>query len=261
VSAGYLVDRSVPNGLIQLEWFRRGRYLGINVGMPDSDKIMTTRVTLPQILKLAKITRAEANAALDEIEAPQTVANQDIEWHPDHVNMRLDILPKDCSGKSVLDIGGYDGEFAAECLARGASSAVVYDSGQYLDYSWAKPIVKEWVHFVRGNLMDFGAQAPQPADIVLLYNVIYHIRDPWSALERCRLLAKETFVLCTSFIEGDEPMWLLLGRNEHNDAINETHTIFWKPTIAGMRRMLELTGFTIEEMGGPVGDHCVFRCH
>jgi len=247
--------------LVQLEWYRRGRYLGINFSEADSERIQQARVTLPDIFKLGKITRAEANAALDEALAPEIIAHQDQERHPDHVKMRVDILPEDCSDRTVLDIGGYDGEIAAECLKRGAKSAIVYDNGEWTDYSWARPIVKDGVTYQRGDLMNWGAEAPKPADIVLLYNVIYHVRDPWTALERCRLLTKEWFCLCTSFIEGDQPLWLLQGRNDDNLAINETHTIFWRPTIAGIRRMLELCGFTIDEQGGPVGDHVVFRCH
>jgi hypothetical protein len=261
VTTSATVDRSVSPGLIQLEWFRRGRYFGINVGLPDTDRIMTTRVSLARILQLGHITRAEANAALDEIEAPPIISHQDIERHPEHVEMRINVLPDDCTGKSVLDIGGYDGEIAAECLKRGATSAIVYDNGEWTDYSWSKPIVKEGCTYQRGDLMYFGAEAPKPADIVLLYNVIYHLRDPWTALERCRLLTKETFVLCTSFMEGDDPVWHLQGRNDDDVKINETHTIFWRPTIAGMRRMLELTGFTIDKQEGPVGDHICFRCH
>lgn len=263
MSTGQTYDARVPTGLVQLEWYRRGRYFGINVGVPDSDRVQQARVSLPQIFKLGKITRAEANAALDEIEAPTMIAHQDIERHPEHVKMRVDVLPAECTGRSVLDIGGYDGEIAAECLSRGATSAVVYDNGEYTDYTWAKPLVKPGVTFQRGDLMYWGAEAPKPADIVLLYNVIYHVRDPWTALERCRLLTKETFCLCTSYIEIDDerPLWMLQGRNDDELAINATHTIFWRPNIAGIRLMLERTGFTIDHQEGPVGDHVCFRCH
>jgi tRNA (mo5U34)-methyltransferase len=175
--------------------------------------------------------------------------------------MRTDALPADCTGKTVLDIGGYDGEIAAECLRRGASSAIVFDNGQWTDYTWAKPLVKPGCVYQRGDLMDWGAVAPKPADIVLLYNVIYHIRDPWAAIERCRVLTKETFVICTSFIEGDKEDWRLQGRNDLDIKINDVHTIFWRPTIPGLRRMLELNGFTIDEQVGPVGDHVCIRCH
>ncbi len=252
---------SAAPGLIQFAWYRRGRYFGININLPDSERVLQTRVTLPRLFQLGQITRAEAVAALEEIQAPEAVAHQDQERHPDHVQMRVDVLPEDCQGKSVLDIGGYDGEIAAECLKRGATSAIVYDNGEWTDYSWAKPIVKEGCVYQRGDLMYFGAEGPKPADIVLLYNVIYHLRDPWTALERCRLLTKETFVLCTSFKDGDDPVWHLQGRNDNNEKINETHTIFWRPTIAGMRRLLEVTGFTIDKQEGPVGDHVCFRCH
>lgn len=249
--------------MIQLEYYRRGRYFGINVSRAGSDRVSQARVTLPQIFKLCKVTRAEANAALDEIDAPATIAHQDQERHAAHVKMRVDVLPDDCTGRSVLDIGGYDGEIAAECLLRGATSAVVFDNGEWNDYSWSRPIVKPGCTYQRGDLMNFGATAPLPADIVLLYNVIYHIRDPWTALERCRLLTKETFVICTPFIDtnDDRPLWLLQGHNDNDEKINDVHTVFWRPSLAGIKLLLERVGFTIDKMEGPVGDHVCFRCH
>lgn len=256
-----LHEHTIPKGLVQLEWYRRGRYFGINFGTGEADRFAQARVSLADLLRLGQITRTEAAAALDEINAPKEVAHIDQAQSPDFVAMRVAALPEDCTGRSVLDIGGYDVEIAAECLARGATSAIVFDSGEWSDYSWVKPIVKDGCVYQRGDLMNFGAVAPKPADIVLLYNVIYHLRDPWTALERCRLLTKETFVICTSFVEGDEPRWELRGRNDGNIAINDTHTVFWKPTISGLRRLLEVTGFTIDKQEGPVGDHVCFRCH
>lgn len=249
----------VPEGQVRLDWYRRGRYIGFRIGMANG-QVRETKIPLVDLVKSGNITRQELEAVADEAEAIETVDHIDRKYNPELVDMRINALPENCQGKTVLDVGGYDGEIALECLKRGATSAIVYDNGEWSDYSWSRPIVKPGCVYQRGDIMNFGAIAPKPADIVLLYNVIYHTRDPWTMLERCRLLTRETFVICTSFVPGEEPMWKILGRNEDDFKINDTHTLFWKPTLNGLRRLLELAGFEIQKEEGPVGDHICIRC-
>ena len=253
----------LPKPYLQVGYYRRGRQFGLRTLYGTADIIPEFRLKLPDLLKLAKVTREEALAALAEAEAPEKIDERiDTESAPDFDAIRMAGIPDDLTGKTVLDIGGYDGEFAEVCLKRGAAEAIVFDSGEYTDYGWAKPLVREGVQFQRGNLMDFGWRAPKPADVVLLYNVIYHIRDPWSALERVRLLTRETLVLCTSFVDGDEPSWQLFAADDRNEqTINETYTVFWRPTIPGLLKLLRLTGFRDIEEVGRAGDHVVVRCH
>lgn len=257
------VGRPPEPGEIRFIYQRRGRYMEIQVGVPRSDeeRVFGAHVTLADLMRMLHMSTAEVLAASAEANAADDLPFQDALTNPAFVEMRNAALPADCTGKSVLDIGGYDGEMAAECLRRGAASALVYDNGEYLDYNWARPVLKPGVDFQRGDLLAFGSIPPKSADIVLLYNVIYHVRDPWSAIERCRLLTRETFVICTPFLPGDETDWRLQGVNDHQKFINERHTIYWRPTLPGIRRLLELCGFVIDEEVGPVGDHICLRCH
>ncbi len=170
-------------------------------------------------------------------------------------------IPSDLTGKTVLDIGGYDGSFARVCLDRGAKSAICFDSEEWRDYCWSPPHRFPGVVYERGSLMDFAWRAPRPADFVIFYNVIYHVRDPWTALERVRLLTRETMAICTSYVPGEDYTWRLHTLEDPEASMeNDRFTIFWKPTVNGLLRLLKATGFNDNQEIGRNGDHIVLRC-
>lgn len=252
-------------GVARVEWHRRGRWIRVLAPL-NNGNALNLQVDLADLARQCHIAREDIIAIADDAELASLDAHPDL-TSADHramTEMRLVALPTECAGRTVLDIGGWDGEYAAECLARGAKDALVFDNAQYIDYTWVHPVKRPGVRYKRGDLMDFSHDPAPASDIVLLYNVIYHIRDPWMALERCRLLTRETFVICTSFVPGDEPVWKLFDRSDEGAAggvINDRYTVFWRPTISGLLKMLRVVGFTDCEVIGPVEDHVCVRCH
>lgn len=251
-------------GTARVEWHRRGRWLRVLAPIGNGNAL-NLQIELAQLARECHIAREDILAIADDAELAPMPDHPDLatERYGEREQMRLAALPADCTGKTVLDIGGWDGEFAAACLRRGATDALVFDSGQYVDYTWVRPVERPGVRYKRGDLMDFSHDPAPAADIVLLYNVIYHIRDPWMALERCRLLTRDTFVICTSFVPGDEPVWRLFSKEDERAAggvINDRYTVFWRPTIAGLLKLLHVVGFTDCEVFGPVEDHVCVRC-
>src|SRR5713226_4232481 len=107
-----------------------------------------------------------------------------------------DWLPLDCEGKSVLDIGGYDGRAAKVALERGAASAILLDNGEWAQYDWGAPgLADERIKRVDGDFLDYH----KPADIVICHKVIYHLRDPLAGLRKLHELTREWLSISTSF--------------------------------------------------------------
>lgn len=262
-----VADKPKPKSLIKqfhIVYYRRGRYVGITPCDADGEPLgAEIQLPLNALFKSAGVTREEAMMAIEEAGTPDAFEQrQDADINPEWDELRLKGIPANLTGKTVLDIGGYNGEWAKVCLDRGARQAICYDSGQFTDYGWARPKLAEGVIFQRGDLMDFGWRPPRPADVVIFYNVLYHIRDPWSALERVRLLTKETLVLCTSFVPGDEAAFKLYAFDDPNEhPINDTYTAYWRPTVPGLFKLLRLTGFRDITEVGRSGDHVVVTAH
>lgn len=216
---------------------------------------------LSQFLAGLQINEAELQDAIAEAKLKPSGAGAFRMFDARLDGLRSLAIPSDLTDKSVLDIGGYDGSFAKLCMDRGAKSAICYDSEEWRDYSWAPPHHFPEVVYERGNLMDFAWRAPKPADLVIFYNVIYHCRDPWGALERVRLLTRETMVICTSYVPGDDCCWRVFTLEDPEASLlNDRFTIFWKPTVNGLLRLLRATGFSDNQEIGRSGDHIVFRC-
>lgn len=172
--------------------------------------------------------------------------------------LRRDGIPADLRGKSVLDIGGYDGGMAWLAKARGAAQVTIVDNGQWYCYpGWTSPdydrLKAAGIEYAQGDFRSWTL----PADVVICYNVIYHLEDPLASALALRRLTKEVLCLMTSLIPGDEPVWRIWGPGDPNYA----EDVFWKPTILGLERLLLEARFPRLEKVGQEGDHVVYRCY
>jgi len=146
-------------------------------------------------------------------------------------------LQKYASGKTILDLGGYDGFSCNDALQSGATSAVCVDDESWRTYDkWKEFNPYPQVIYIKDNFMNYT----NPADIVILKNVIYHQRNPWRTLEHIRTLTKEKLILTTSYVEGREPMWRVYRPYEGHP---KSFTVAWRPTLSGLITLLEATGF------------------
>ena len=99
-------------------------------------------------------------------------------------------LPRDLSGKSVLDIGAWDGFFSFEAERRGAARVVALDS-----YVWRSPLfgrdgfdlarrtLDSKVEDVELEVLEIGPEKLGTFDLVIFSGVLYHMRHPslrWS---------------------------------------------------------------------------------
>jgi tRNA (mo5U34)-methyltransferase len=114
-------------------------------------------------------------------------------------------LPATLEGRTVLDIGAWDGFFSFEAERRGASRVLAVDSYCWSGAGWG---TQEGFNFARRVLgsrvedceLDVGDLSPERVgtfDVVLFLGVLYHLKHPYAALERVASVARDLLILET----------------------------------------------------------------
>jgi tRNA (mo5U34)-methyltransferase len=180
------------------------------------------------------------------------------EWHIRRRFLRrlsLLGLPEDLTGKSVLDIGAWDGFFSFECERRGAARVLAIDTYAWDHHGQAGFNLAHEVFHSRVESRRLAAEDLDPADIghfdiVLFLGVFYHLRDPIAVLDRLRRITRGTLVLETHTLipvmHGRYPLVSFFpGDGLEEGARFEFCAI---PTEEALRQMLRSAGFTRMEV-------------
>jgi tRNA (mo5U34)-methyltransferase len=158
-------------------------------------------------------------------------------------------LPERLDGLSVLDIGAWDGFYSFEAKRRGAARVLATDS-----YSWAGPGWGSKAGFLLArqalgldvedldiDVMELSPERVGTFDVVLLLGVLYHLKDPITAVECAasvtnRLLVVETVANLA---------WLPVpaARLFAGSELNDDDTNWWALNPAALRSLLESNGF------------------
>lgn len=186
-------------------------------------------------------------------------------------------FPADLSGKSVLDIGAYDGFFSFEAERRGARRVLAVDRHpvDHLGFSLARDVLGSRVEYRMGSVYDLAAETFGCFDVVMFAGVFYHLRHPLLALDRihgvCReYLFLETHVLDSDFLhEGrrtplgemhpDLPGSALLQFYPY-DELNGDPSNWFAPTVRCVELMLHNAGFR-PTLAGRWADRASFVAH
>ena len=159
-------------------------------------------------------------------------------------------LPRDCSGKRVLDIGCMDGFFAFEMERRGALVVGLdYADPEITGFSIAASVLGSGVEHRTDNVYELSAERYGQFDVVLFLGVLYHLRNPMLAFDRIRsviadggLLFVETQLSTEPAVcRSETPLWHYFPRNTlHRDGTNN-----WAPNPAGLKAVIEECEFEI----------------
>ena len=169
-------------------------------------------------------------------------------------------LPADLTGRSVLDIGAWDGFFSFEAERRGASRIVAADYYSWHGTGWgtgqgkagfqlAREALGSRVEDVDVDVMDLSPERLGTFDLVLLLGVLYHLPNPLLALERVASVASDWLVLETvvDMVGFGRPAAAFYpGRELNGDPTN-----WWGPNEAAVHGMLRSVGFTRVETVTP----------
>jgi tRNA (mo5U34)-methyltransferase len=102
-------------------------------------------------------------------------------------------LPSSFAGKTVLDVGAWDGFFSFEAERRGARRVLATDSyswngshdwGDKRGFDLAKSALGSKVEEMEIDVLELSPEKTGVFDVVLFLGVLYHMRHPLLSLER-----------------------------------------------------------------------------
>jgi tRNA (mo5U34)-methyltransferase len=158
-------------------------------------------------------------------------------------------IPEDLTGRTVLDVGAWDGFFSFEAERRGAARVVAADSFAWNGENWstkegfelARRALGSGVEDVDVDVLDLDPAELGTFDVVLFLGVLYHMRHPLLALEKVAgvtadLLIVETAVDCTWTRRPAAAFY-----PSHGLAADPTN--WWGPNPEAVAGMLRAAGF------------------
>ena len=116
-------------------------------------------------------------------------------------------LPGSLAGKSVLDVGAWDGFFSFEAERRGAARVLATDSyswdgshdwGDQRGFQLARTVLGSKVEDQTIDVLDLSPEKVGQHDVVLFLGVLYHMKHPLLAVERVASVTREMVVLETA---------------------------------------------------------------
>jgi tRNA (mo5U34)-methyltransferase len=158
-------------------------------------------------------------------------------------------LPQSLAGKSVLDIGAWDGFFSFEAERRGAARVVACDYYSWHGTGWgskagfelARAALSSRVEDVDVDVMDLSPERVGTFDLVLLLGVLYHLPHPLLALERVASVTRDLLILETvvDMVGFARPAVAFYPNRE----LNNDPTNWWGPNPPAVQAMLRTVGF------------------
>ena len=163
-------------------------------------------------------------------------------------------LPEDLRGRTVLDVGAWDGFFSFEAERRGADRVLAVDGPAWTEPAWgpdgygtkapfelARRALGSRVEDRDIELEDIAPETVGRFDVVLFLGVLYHLKHPWPILERVASVCEELLIVEThaDLLDVGRPaMALYPGAEVAGDASN-----WWGPNVAALTAMLREAGF------------------
>ncbi|HYI97440.1 MAG TPA: TIGR04290 family methyltransferase [Bryobacteraceae bacterium] len=172
-------------------------------------------------------------------------------------------IPKDLSGKTVLDIGCNGGFYSIEMKRRGAARVVAIDSDPvYLAQArFAAEVNQVDIEFRQLDVYQI-AELKETFDVVLFMGVLYHLRHPLLALDLLYEHAVKDMLVFQCLLRGskdikpierdypfsqvrvfEEPGYPAMYFVEHRYSNDPTN--WWIPNRACVEAMLRSSGFEI----------------
>ena len=152
-------------------------------------------------------------------------------------------------GKTVLDVGCWDGHFSFEAVRRGAARVLATDHfawsprcwGQREAFELARAQLAPSTEVMEVDVADLTEARVGRFDVVVFSGVLYHLRHPLMMLEQLAPIVGETLILETHLdarLLRRPAMIFYPGGEASGDATN-----WWGPNRACVEAMLRDVGF------------------
>jgi tRNA (mo5U34)-methyltransferase len=173
-----------------------------------------------------------------------------------HIRARLAEIqmPASLDGRSVLDIGAWDGFFSFEAERRGARRVLATDSFCWDGGGWGTKAGFELARRALGSkvedkwiqVLDLSPETVGVFDVVLFLGVLYHMKHPLLSLERVASVTGGQLIVQTQvdMLGIDRPAIAFYPKTE----LNADPTNWSGPNPAAVVAMLRTVGFTRVEI-------------
>ena len=164
------------------------------------------------------------------------------------VSHYVDYLP-DLVGKSVLDIGAWDGAMSFEAERRGAKQVIALDRPVWIDprfgydgFDVAKTILGSSVTPWFADIEEIHAEVIGEHDVVFFFGVLYHLKSPYPVIEKLYAITKEVVCVETQSIcvPGHQDRALL---EFYDDDLNNDDSNWFAPNDVALEKMFKAVGF------------------
>jgi tRNA (mo5U34)-methyltransferase len=160
-------------------------------------------------------------------------------------------MPASLAGKSVLDVGAWDGHFSFEAERRGAARVLATDGFVWLGKTWGSKAGFDLARRVLGSrvedrvidVVDISPHTVGTFDVVLFLGVLYHLRDPLRALDALRSVTRELLIIETHVRVSrlpSPPHMEFYGEG----ALDGDATNWWGPSADCVEAMLRAANFS-----------------
>lgn len=161
-------------------------------------------------------------------------------------------LPESLAGQTVLDVGAWDGYYSFVCAQRGAKRVLATDSFAWSGDSWGGPdgflLAREALGLddvVDDQVVDVMELTPDLVDgrfdVVLLLGVLYHLRDPITALERVASVCNDLLIVETELALNWVPG--AAARVYPGRELNDDDTNWYAYNLTALKGLLRRVGF------------------
>lgn len=152
-------------------------------------------------------------------------------------------LEADMSGLSVLDVGANGGLFTFEAERRGAKVTAL-DVEHADEFALAAKLLDSKAEHYKG---DITAKVPKKRDVVLCFGVLYHLKNPQTALFNLYKATKQYALIETALIPSNMsppfPCWMLTPDSFDGDPTNWSY-----PNLQGLIESCKYAGFADVEV-------------
>lgn len=166
-------------------------------------------------------------------------------------------LPESLAGKTVLDVGAWDGFFSFEAERRGAARVLATDHFSWAGGGWgtqdgfrlAREALGSKVEDLDIDPMDLSPDRVGTFDVVFFFGVLYHLRHPLLGIERVAAVCKDLLILETYVDQRMGEDYPAMVFYPHDELSNDP-TNWWGPNACAVEAMLRSVGYTkIETFG------------
>jgi len=174
-------------------------------------------------------------------------------------------MPKDLSGKKVIDVGAWDGFFSFEAERRNAKSVLAVDTVMWKEhptfnvqknrkvmhtgkkgFNFAHKILKSKVNSEEIEVMDLRTTNSiyGKFDLVLCLGILYHMEDP---LGMCKVMydicKKGGLLILETHIDMNKIDYPVMAFYPGKECNNDAGT-WWGPNARCVEAMLKVAGFS-----------------